>query len=352
VFHSHTLDITVRPNESLDKCVTAARQSTQPVDCFLKAGIYRDAVILTQEHTAPISIIGDGSSILSGTQPVPDSWEQHAGHIWKTQLPSALHIVPQQLFVGDQWISEARWPNAELLPNQPATDSNGPLSKASWARTSNGTDLRSGVIVDDALVKANITGAIATLNVGFRFLTWTRRVLSHDAANSSFQYDPTDHQYGRVGGNGNYLNKGADNLYFLSGALGLLDSPGEWFVDSATWTLYLWTPDSKPPGSRVSIQTKDYCVQSTATAPLNMRNLTFHGCTFSVRNCNGCQLTDLDLVHSTYQREIPHRDVSPLEQAAATVFAGDNSTIERLLFVIPTTAVLKSSETTICSAKS
>lgn len=41
--------------------------------------------------------------------------------------------------------------------------------------------------------------------------------------------------------------------YFLVGKLWMLDEPGESFFDAATNTVYVWMPDSKAPGSRVSI---------------------------------------------------------------------------------------------------
>jgi len=41
--------------------------------------------------------------------------------------------------------------------------------------------------------------------------------------------------------------------YFLTGALWMLDAPGEWYFDSAARTLYVWMPDGSQPGSRVAI---------------------------------------------------------------------------------------------------
>lgn len=41
--------------------------------------------------------------------------------------------------------------------------------------------------------------------------------------------------------------------YFLTGALWMLDSPGEWFYNAPTQTFYIWMPDNAPPGDRVAI---------------------------------------------------------------------------------------------------
>ncbi len=40
--------------------------------------------------------------------------------------------------------------------------------------------------------------------------------------------------------------------YYLLGQLWMLDSPGEWFHDASTQTLYAWMPDSRAPGDMVA----------------------------------------------------------------------------------------------------
>ena len=131
-------------------------------------------------------------------------WQVHSGAIYRTTVPPALRKPGgfEQLWAGETWLPEARWPNVDLVrPGGPANVPGGPLSLDSWAttygrvgQTDNDTDctrLRRGVIVDPALGKTSIdfTGALATLNVGYRYLTWTRRVLEHGAGSSTFRYN-------------------------------------------------------------------------------------------------------------------------------------------------------------------
>ena len=43
--------------------------------------------------------------------------------------------------------------------------------------------------------------------------------------------------------------------YFLTGALWMLDSPGEWYFNPSTGDLYVWMPDGAAPDGRVSLNT-------------------------------------------------------------------------------------------------
>lgn len=41
--------------------------------------------------------------------------------------------------------------------------------------------------------------------------------------------------------------------FYLTGALWMVDSPGEWYYDKTTATIYAWMPDSTAPGDRVTV---------------------------------------------------------------------------------------------------
>jgi hypothetical protein len=155
-------------------------------------------LVLPHLNVPLIITASDPELAVSGIQWLPDRWEPstaspHAG-VWRQTLPRTFVTESgsvEQLFArvdgssgsgssGDdvQWMSEARWPNARLGVGEVATAHGSPLDPTTWATTKENTDLRSGVIVDSALpAGVNWTGALATLNVGYRFLTWTREVL-------------------------------------------------------------------------------------------------------------------------------------------------------------------------------
>lgn len=224
--------------------------------------------------------------------------------------------------------------DVHLASGNPTSASGGPLDVSTWATTKRGTDLRSGTIIDPDLAGINInwTGALATLNVGYRFLTWTRTVLEANA--TSFRYNSTCESTGRVGGRGGYLDDWEDNLYFLSGVIGALNSPGEWHFDESTRVLSVMMPDQKAPAGRVGVKVKEYCVDlemnDATSAPVALVNLSMVGCTFRLRNCQGCAVSGVNVTFPSYRRTIPMRG----EEAggvvpAGTLLQGNDSVVER-----------------------
>jgi Right handed beta helix region len=71
--------------------------------------------------------------------------------------------------------------------------------------------------------------------------------------------------------------------YFFTGALWMLDSPGEWFYDRNTRDLYVWMPDGAAPGRRIGLGLVKRAVTignpSNGTFPSNitLENLAFQG---------------------------------------------------------------------------
>ena len=180
------------------------------------------------------------------------------------------------------------------------------------------------------------TGARATLNVGDRFTTYTRTVANHTAGSGAFDYgdDLGPGPGAPAAGSGKW---GQGGRYWLSGKLGALDAPGEWFIAAAAGgahVLYVWSPDSQPPGARVSLRVKDYCIDVTASAaghPVVVANLSMHGCTFRLRGCVGCTVSNVELAYPSYDPDIRIRDVPvPGAPPNVTLVEGNRSVVERV----------------------
>jgi hypothetical protein len=57
-----------------------------------------------------------------------------------------------------------------------------------------------------------------------------------------------------------------ENLFVISSHMGALNSVNEWFVDTATWMLYVWAPGGTNPEGRVGVKTHDLCIDGVGWA--------------------------------------------------------------------------------------
>jgi hypothetical protein len=124
--------------------------------------------------------------------------------------------------------------------------------------------------------------------------------------------------------------RGGGGRYWLSGKKAALDSAGEWFLDRETHQLFLWAPDGQPPGARVSVRVKDYCVDVTgggASAPFTLQDVAMHGCTFRLRQCDGCLVRNVTLTYPSYDPTIKIRDTPMGPPPNTTLLEGNGSKI-------------------------
>ncbi len=252
--------------------IQAAADSMQSGDtCYIRQGIYHEKITISdQSGTDALPMVFSGYQgervVIDGTKPINSMWLYQSGNIWKTKLDFDVW----QLFVDWEEMVMARWPNAKFsdgsvwdkenhwahgsIDDDPLAYGNGNMID----KPHNGTNLAESGL--------DITGAIAVLNVG-SFKTWTRKVLSHSG--NEFTYDPVP----------SWKTKHHD--YFLEGKLDFLDSPGEWFFDSDSDSLY-FSPLTEMDPNNINIRGK---VQSYAFEIINsnfieIKNLEFFGTTF------------------------------------------------------------------------
>jgi len=252
--------------------IQAAADSMQSGDtCYIRQGIYHEKITISdQSGTDALPMVFSGYQgervVIDGTKPINSMWLYQSGNIWKTKLDFDVW----QLFVDWEEMVMARWPNAKFsdgsvwdkenhwahgsIDDDPLAYGNGNMID----KPHNGTNLAESGL--------DITGAIAILNVG-SFKTWTRKVLSHSG--NEFTYDPVP----------SWKTKHHD--YFLEGKLDFLDSPGEWFFDSDSDSLY-FSPLTEMDPNNINIRGK---VQSYAFEIINsnfieIKNLEFFGTTF------------------------------------------------------------------------
>lgn len=214
--------------------------------------------------TANITIGSYGTGalpIISGASTVT-GWTQHAGSIYRASVSQAVKYV----FVNGALQTLARYPNT------------------GWLRVNTSTNT--------SLTSSNITQSSGYWNgasMVIRSTNWcyeNRVISAHNGTTISYPnitYSTGNYNWG----------------FFLCNKLSELDSPGEWYHDSATGTLYLWAPGGVNPStlqveasihdygvwiewqrSRVRIQDITFKGQRTAGVYNTGSNNTVAGCSF------------------------------------------------------------------------
>jgi hypothetical protein len=283
--------------------------------CFVRGGVYRETVAVTRSGAKgkPIRFeVFPGEIVtLSGTQRLTGAWTKHKGSIYKTKV--ARKFI--QLFADGKLMFEARWPNvtpAEML------------TRKAWAQTGKGS--RYGKVVDAnlAATKVDWTGAVAVLNVAHQFYTWSRTVQTHAAGSDTFTYAKD------LAGITSYADKTRqweDDRYFLVGKLAALDSPGEWFHDRETGTLYFWPPEGKDPSNvTVEIKVRDLAFDVRGADHVEIAGFHFFATTFRFDGCDHCVVDGCHLRYPVYARRLEDKEARD-ELGILTTVTGQHNVV-------------------------
>ena len=283
--------------------------------CFVRGGTYRETVV--QERSGkegrPIRFVAHPGEvvILCGTEPVRGRWSVHSGAIYKTKVDRTFI----QLFADGRLMFEARWPNVGFADV---------LTRKGWASAGRGS--RYGKVVDAQLAGTGVdwTGGVAVLNVAHQFFTWSRTVKGHARGGSTFTYKKD------LSGITHYADKThqwEDDRYYLVGKLAALDSPGEWFLDRQTRTLYFRAPGGKDPAGRdVQVKVRDYAFDVRKADYVEIAGFHFFGATFRFDGCDNCVVDGCHLLYPAFARRLSDT-AAPDELGAQTQMTGSHNVV-------------------------
>jgi len=141
-----------------------------------------------------------------------EGWTLHSGNIYKTSFNKNIN----QVFIDSSRMKAARFPNEGYAFISVVNSSNGFYSP----------DLKSGINYKGAKwIGRTVPYAMVTLNVT-------------SSNGQSIQLSETP-----------YADLNVKEGFILVGKLEFLDSPGEWYYDNETKTVYLWTPGGDSPSN-------------------------------------------------------------------------------------------------------
>ena len=299
------------------RTVQKAADVVRPGDtCTVRGGRYREAVTIRHSGTdgKPIRFVAaEGERVIfDGTDLVTGQWTQHKGEIYRTTVDGPV----EQVFVDGRMQIEARWPNMRFEEI---------WDRTKWARSDHGS--QKDRMVCDALAKTGInwTGALATLNVGHQYKTWTRDVTKHANGSGQFTYELNE----RLGDGTDSGPSWADDCFYLSGKLEALDAPTEWYHDARSGTLYLWCDDGKSPAARqVAVKRRTYAIDAFRRDHIEIVGFHFFAASLRLNQCNHCLVDRCRLQFPVYSRRFEQRmPDGERKPEPATLVAGDHNTI-------------------------
>ena len=297
--------------------------------CVVRAGTYHENVKIKDlrgRPDDPISIIAYPGEkvVLDGTKPIKDlkktEWTLHQGNIYKTQLTEDVW----QLFIDDEMMISARWPNAHF------EDGSVWDQEKHWGHV--GMDSVNGKLVSSskeghpglAATGKDYTGAMLVNSIWW--MTRSEIVKEHSAGSNTLFYD---------GGYRNgYLNHPMfwsdwikqHQYYFLECHLNCLDSAKEWYYNPKTKELYLWSPDGKKPKGDIRGKVLDWAFDIEGCEYLTLSGFKFFGCTFRMLDASHSTVEDCDFEDFNYsKRMLGIRDTWKNnwgEQTVSTVIKG------------------------------
>ena len=250
--------------------------------------------------------------IFDGTDLITGEWTHCKGAIYCTAVDGPI----EQVFVDGAMQIEARWPNMRFEEI---------WDRTKWARSDHGS--RKDRMICEALAETGIdwTGALATLNVGHQYKTWTRDVTQHSKGSGQFTYELNE----RLGDGSDSGPSWADDCFYLSGRLEALDAPTEWYHDARSGTLYLWCDDGRSPAAhQIAVKRRTYAIDAFNRDYIQIIGFHFFAATLRLNQCNHCVVDRCRLRFPVYSRRFEERTPEGKRQPEpSTLVAGDHNVI-------------------------
>lgn len=281
--------------------------------CYIRGGTYRETVDLNTPgndgNTITFTNYRADEVTVDGTDILDLSWSVHSGNIYKATTTKEF----DQLFVDGEMMVEARWPNI--------TEPGGIFNNSSWATVGSGS---LGTLTDTAISGTGINwvGAYGAFNLSQQMHTWIRKVKTHNSNTITYDTNGID-----LGLNASW----DDDRYYLFGKLDALDIAGEWFLDTDSNTVYLWTKDGDSPANHtIEIKQRDYSFDADPnTDYIEISGLNFFGCEFRFQeNCHYITVDDCHLLYPNFSRTIPTMYAGGSAQNSNRNIAGHHITVK------------------------
>ena len=238
---------------------------------YIREGTYRETITITNDGSSGnlITIQNYNNEIVTidGTTDITGSWSTYNDVSGAYQLSYTGDIT--QLFVDDQPMVNARWPNAQF--NDDSIFSHSTWAEGDEDNSSNGSLTIDTTVHDPGTI--DLDESIGILNIG-SFKTWSVEITGHNQETDVITYNSSD-----LGG----TYKPKHHYYFFEGKKEFIDTNNEWFHDKTNNILYLFPDDGSDPSNRsIKAKTTDYRVTFSAANYVKLKGINFFATTFQM----------------------------------------------------------------------
>ena len=315
---------------------------------YIREGVYRETITIDEDGTSGnlITIQNYNNEVVTidGTVDVTGTWSSYGSVSGAYQLSSYSTDITQ-LFVDDEPMVNARWPNAQFYDDSI-------FSHSTWAQGDEGDDANPNSVegslqIDEDVFdpgSLDLNNSIGILNIG-SFKTETVKITSHTQNLSAD--DVITYGYTVKDDNGNVISGGTDadydttykdkhHYYFFEGKLDFLDTNNEWFHDKTNNILYLVTDNGLNPsttGRTIKAKTTDYRVTFNGANYITFKGINFFATTIDIQNSDNLSIEECNFYFPSASKRMLGL-TNGLGSTSVTSINGtsDNNTIKKCLF--------------------
>ena len=304
---------------------------------IIRGGLYHEEILidnLNSSISSPTLIKSfDGETVvIDGTIEILGQWNDDNSNS-SIKVVNGIDDQITQLFVGNEQMVMARWPNAQF-------NDQSIFDKHNWAEGDESTSQDGQLYIDESKNDPgliDLTNSIGILNVG-SFKTFTKRITNHTIQNGNdlIEYD----------GNFGDSFKTKHHYFFFEGKKELIDVQNEWFLDQENEMLFVFPPNGVDlNNTSVRGKVRDYSVLIDNSSHVKIEGLTFFGTTFKADRSDNITIYNCNFYYPSHSRRM--LGYSFLEGALPTIMGTsgygnntknsidrvNNSTIEKCLFI-------------------
>ena len=255
---------------------------------YIREGTYRETLTIDQDGSSGnlITIQNYNNELVTidGTTDISGSWSAYNGVSGAFKLSYTGDIT--QLFVDDEPMVNARWPNAQFYDDSI-------FSHSTWAEGDEGDDSNPNSVAGSLQIdedvhdpgSLNLQNSIGILNIG-SFKTETVQITGHTQNGSSDDIITYTHNTSS-NNDGVYKTtyKDKHHYYFFEGKLDFLDTNNEWFHDKPNNVLYLFPDNGSDPSSRsIKAKNNDYAITLSGANYIKIKGINFFATTINLTN--------------------------------------------------------------------